>query len=202
MDQPGRPMTGRPREVHFGGPDGMKINWDVNAPGVFGSERWSCPANHDFRPGVTYRLKLSNIPGRPGLEFYPTLEVAATVPQTEAYLAYHSIPLAFTPEDFDQVTSGNFVAKVVYLPDPAFQELALDGIETMVSTRPRGPAWIRSPRPIAGGPSWQSFVWAIRTCRPPAGRNRDKRPRSPPPRPRRPPGRSRWWSQPGYGAGG
>ena len=41
----------------------------------------------------------------------------------------------FTPEDFDQVTSGNFVTKVLYLPDPAFQELALAGVETLVSTR-------------------------------------------------------------------
>ncbi len=31
--------------------------------------------------------------------------------------------------------SGNFVTKVIYLPDPEFQELALAGVETLVSTR-------------------------------------------------------------------
>jgi hypothetical protein len=41
----------------------------------------------------------------------------------------------FTPEDFDQVTSGNFVTKVIYLPDSEYQELALAGVETLVSTR-------------------------------------------------------------------
>jgi hypothetical protein len=41
----------------------------------------------------------------------------------------------FTEEDFDQVLSGNFVTKVIYLPDPEFQELALAGVETLVSTR-------------------------------------------------------------------
>jgi hypothetical protein len=35
----------------------------------------------------------------------------------------------------DQVLSGNFVTKVIYLPDPEFQELALSGVETLVSTR-------------------------------------------------------------------
>jgi hypothetical protein len=41
----------------------------------------------------------------------------------------------FTEEDFDQVLSGNFVTKVMYLPDPEFQELALAGVETIVSAR-------------------------------------------------------------------
>jgi hypothetical protein len=50
-------------------------------------------------------------------------------------LAHNAIPAQFTEEDFDQVLSGNFVTKVIYLPDPEFQELALAGVETLVSTR-------------------------------------------------------------------
>jgi hypothetical protein len=57
------------------------------------------------------------------------------MPRTEAFLAHNAIPVQFTPEDFDQVRSGNFVTKVIYLPDPAYQELALAGVETLVSTR-------------------------------------------------------------------
>ena len=34
-----------------------------------------------------------------------------------------------TEEDLDQVTSGNFVTKVVYLPDPEYQELAVAGVD-------------------------------------------------------------------------
>ncbi len=56
-------------------------------------------------------------------------------PRTDAYLAHSPIPVQFTEEDFDQVVSGNFVTKVIYLPDPEFQELALAGVETLVSTR-------------------------------------------------------------------
>ena len=44
--------------------------------------------------------------------------------------------MQFTAEDFDQVVDGgNFVTKVIYLPDPKYQELAVSGVETLVSTR-------------------------------------------------------------------
>ncbi len=61
--------------------------------------------------------------------------MAPVTPRTDAYLAHSPIPVQFTEEDFDQVVSGNFVTKVIYLPDPEFQELALAGVETLVSTR-------------------------------------------------------------------
>ena len=93
------------------------------------------PGRHNFPQAAIYRLKLTNIPGREGVELYPTLEVGPTTPRTEAYLAHNAIPAQFTEEDFDQVLSGNFVTKVIYLPDPEFQEYALAGVETLVSTR-------------------------------------------------------------------
>ncbi len=66
----------------------------------------------------------------------PTIEVAPTTPGTDAYLAHNAIPVQFTSEDFDQVIDGgNFVTKVIYLPDPKYQELAVSGVETLVSTR-------------------------------------------------------------------
>ncbi len=80
-------------------------------------------------------MKLTDIPGYPGVELYPTLEVAPTVPRTEAFIAHNFIPFQLTDDDFKQVLSGNFVTKVIYLPDPEYQELALAGVETLVSTR-------------------------------------------------------------------
>ena len=80
-------------------------------------------------------MKLTSIPSRAGVELYPTLEVGPTLPRTSAFLAHNAIPVKFTEEDFDQVLTGNFVTKVIYLPDPEFQELALAGVETLVSTR-------------------------------------------------------------------
>ena len=103
--------------------------------GAFDSEPLICPGRYNFPQGAIYRLKLSNIPGRPAVELYPTLEVGPMMPRTEAFLAHNAIPVQFTEEDFDQVLTGNFVTKVIYLPDPQYQELALAGVETLVSTR-------------------------------------------------------------------
>jgi len=133
--QPTAPIPQRTSQVLFVGPEGMVINWDVSAPNQFDSEPLVCPGRYNFPQGAIYRLKLTNIPGHPGVELYPTLEVGPAMPRTEAFLAHNAIPVQFTPEDFDQVLSGNFVTKVIYLPDPEYQELALAGVETLVSTR-------------------------------------------------------------------
>ncbi|MEN1680384.1 MAG: hypothetical protein AAGJ46_12395 [Planctomycetota bacterium] len=130
-------MAGPPAasQIAFLGEDGLQVNWSVSGGAVFDSAPLVVPGRQDFPQGAIYRLKLSNIPGRPQVNLYPTLEVAPVTPRTDAYLAHAPIPIQFTEEDFDQVLSGNFVTKVVYLPDPEFQELALAGVETLVSTR-------------------------------------------------------------------
>jgi len=135
MYQPAVPTPSQTSQVAFVGPEGMVVQWDVGAPGAFDSEPLVCPGRYNFPQGAIYRLKLTNIPGRPGVELYPTLEVGPAVPRTEAFLAHNAIPVQFTQEDLDQVLTGNFVTKVIYLPDPEYQELALAGVETLVSTR-------------------------------------------------------------------
>ncbi|NBV46676.1 MAG: hypothetical protein EBR86_13825 [Planctomycetia bacterium] len=122
-------------QIGFIGPDGMHVRWDVSALGGFDSTPLVTPGRYDFAQGGIYRLKITDIPGRAGLELYPTLEVAPVTPRTDAFLAHNAVPFQLTEEDLDQVTTGNFVTKVVYLPDPDYQELAVAGVETLVSTR-------------------------------------------------------------------
>lgn len=122
-------------QIAFIGPEGAMVVWSALQPGQFDSEPLVAPARANFGQGALYRLKLTNLPGRPGVELYPTLEVAPVVARTEAYLAHNAIPLQFTEEDLDQVLSGNFVTKVIFLPDPEFQELAVAGVQELVSTR-------------------------------------------------------------------
>ena len=122
-------------QVGFIGPDGMQVRWDVSMAGGFDSTPLVTPGRYDFPQGAIYRLKITDIPGREGVELYPSLEVAPVAPRTAAFLAHNSIPFQLTEEDLDQVTTGNFVTKVVYLPDPCYQELAVAGVETLVSTR-------------------------------------------------------------------
>jgi hypothetical protein len=129
-------MGGYPTsQIGFIGSDGMNVHWDVGGPGLFDSEALVVPGRYNFPQGAIYRLKLTDIPGYPGVELYPTLEVAPTVPRTEAFIAHNFIPFQLDDNDFKQVLSGNFVTKVIYLPDAEYQELALAGVETLVSTR-------------------------------------------------------------------
>lgn len=122
-------------QVLFNRPDGMEIHYDVIGDGTFGSEPLYVPGRMEFGQGGIYRLKLTNIQGREGVELYPTVEIAAGSPRTGAYLAHNAIPLQFNPDDFEQVLSGNFVTKVIYLPDPEFQGSALVGVNVLVSNR-------------------------------------------------------------------
>ncbi|MEE2938334.1 MAG: hypothetical protein VYA84_20285 [Planctomycetota bacterium] len=132
---PQMPSTPPTMQLTFGQPEGMQIRYDVSGAGLFDSEPLVVPARQNFPQGGLYRVKLTNIPAREGVELYPTVELAYANPRTGAYLAHNSVPIQFTEEDFDQVLTGNFVTKVIYLPDPDFQGPALAGIDTLVSTR-------------------------------------------------------------------
>jgi hypothetical protein len=122
-------------QVLFARPEGMQIRWDISGVASFDSTPLIVPGRQNFPANGMYRMKLTNIAGKEGVELYPTLEIGPTTPRTEAFLAHNAIPVQFTEEDFEQVLAGNFVTKVIYLPDPEFQELALAGVETLVSTR-------------------------------------------------------------------
>ncbi|MDR1923791.1 MAG: hypothetical protein LBQ66_05400 [Planctomycetaceae bacterium] len=122
-------------QIKFGSPEALVIHYDAKVPGKFDSQPLICPAEAEFGFGNVYRLKLSNIPGRPGKELYPTLELAPPSARTMTYLVHCPIPIEFTDNDFDQVLSGNLITKVVYLPNREFQGLAVAGVAgTIVNT--------------------------------------------------------------------
>lgn len=133
----GMMMAGPPANVQvlFNRPEGMQLHYDVVGDGSFGSEPLYVPGRLEFPQGGIYRMKLTNIQGREGVELYPTVEIANGNPRTAAYLAHNAIPVQFTNDDFEQVLSGNFVTKVIYLPDPEFQGDALVGVDVLVSNR-------------------------------------------------------------------
>jgi hypothetical protein len=153
ISQPGVPgavaavgaLTGQPApysnartEIRFVGPAGMKIAWyapRTDGKAGFSTQFLEAPARYNFLQSSIYRLKLSDIPNRPGVDLYPTLEVPPANYKTSTFLAHSSVPLSFTEEDFEQVAAGNFVVKVIYLPDPQFQDLASTGPDEVVSSR-------------------------------------------------------------------
>jgi hypothetical protein len=123
-------------EVRFVGPDKMRISWcGMTADGRPAQGYVDVPGRYNFVQGAIYRLKLSNIPGLPGVELYPTLEVVPANARTETFLAHSAVPVSFTNEDFEQVQAGNYLVKVIYLPHPQFQDLAAAGPDEIISSR-------------------------------------------------------------------
>jgi hypothetical protein len=131
------PGPSRRTQIRFVKPAGMKVSWpDVGRDGKPKPEAniLGVPGRYNFSQGAIYRLKLSNIKGRPGLELFPTLEVVPSNPKTEAFLAHNAVPIEFTQEDIKRVLGSDFLVKVIYLPDPKFQD-SNGGIAEILSTR-------------------------------------------------------------------
>ncbi len=126
-------FAGCTSQVRFLGPEGMSVGWEIGQG--FADNQVIAPGRYNFPQGATYRLKMQGIPGREGLVLYPTLQVYPTHPTTDAYLSHNSLPVRLTDEDLDQIETNNFVTKVIYLPDAKYQELAIAGVEELVSTR-------------------------------------------------------------------
>jgi hypothetical protein len=124
--------TGQRTSVRFASPAGMKIAFQDPARGFIDAGR-EAPVRYNFPQGNIYRVRVSGIPNRPGKNYYPTIEVYPATMKTITFLSHSTVPVGFTDEDLDQVNSGNLVVKVIYLPDPQFQDLAV--AEEIVSTR-------------------------------------------------------------------
>jgi hypothetical protein len=116
----------------------MRVSWfggtGVDGQPGYDANQLQVPGRYNFAQAAIYRLKLTNIPNQ-DLVLYPTLEIVPASVKTATFLAHSSVPIAFTDEDFAQVKAGNFVVKVIYLPDPQYQDLATAGPSEVVSTR-------------------------------------------------------------------
>lgn len=133
FQMPRQPINMR-TSIYYASPDGMKITW--YGPNGWNDQALITPARYNYLQGGVYRLRLSSIPNRLEKVYYPTLEVIPTQEATATYLAHSSVPITFTDEDFEQVDSNNFLVKVIYLPNPANQDLAaVAGPNELVSTR-------------------------------------------------------------------
>jgi len=131
------PATNARTSIQFNDPPGMKITWQLPTGGFNDENAGLTTPNvrYNFMQGQVYRLRLSH-PRLLPRPLYPTLEVAPATPRTVTFLAHASVPVSFSEEDIRQATEGNLVVKVVYLPDPQFQDFAaVGGLEEIVSTR-------------------------------------------------------------------
>jgi RNA polymerase sigma factor (sigma-70 family) len=103
-------------QVRITGPLGMKVvvitaaRKDNELPSI------EVPERLDLGQGAIHQLKMIDIPNRPGITLFPTVEIPRSNETTEPFLTSSAISIEFTDEDFDHVRDGNAIQKVVYLP--------------------------------------------------------------------------------------
>lgn len=97
-------------------PAGVKV---TVLPGAPQAKSFDAQVVVGFRPGYAYRLELSNLPGYPGVNLYPTLEVVGSlVPRSGMNFLDFPAPVYLSTGDIERVMRGGMVMKAVYLEDP------------------------------------------------------------------------------------
>jgi hypothetical protein len=101
-------------QVRITGPVGMKV-CVLTPAGPGRPAPIEVPGRLNLEQGTLVRFKLADIPNRPGVELFPTVEIPMVDKATEPFVSSSAIPIEFTDEDLNQVTNGALVTKVVYL---------------------------------------------------------------------------------------
>ena len=68
--------------------------------------------------GPVYRFRVTEIPGQPGLELFPTIEVVDRLHPPPGEMLRFPIPIELTREELLSAAEGRFITRVIYLEDP------------------------------------------------------------------------------------
>jgi uncharacterized repeat protein (TIGR01451 family) len=106
--------------VRFQGPEGMIVEVLGPMPSPIPTADRTGLLTVGLQRGVGYRLRIANIPERPGVELFPVIEVVGHLHRPEGIdPGKYPIRVIFTLEDLDPVLAqGRLVTKVIYLEDP------------------------------------------------------------------------------------
>src|SRR5262249_24493739 len=106
--------------VRFQGPEGLAIEVLGPLPSPIPPGDHGGLLTVGLQRGVGYRLRIANIPERPGVELFPVIEAVRHLHRPEGIdPAKYPIRVGFTLDDLDPVLDqGRLVTKVIYLEDP------------------------------------------------------------------------------------
>src|SRR5262249_46586667 len=102
--------------VRFSGPPGVNVTlYQGQAQG----HTFPTPVTVGFRPGYTYRIKVSGFPDHPEACRFPSLEVSGTLqPPPRMRAADYPAPVDFTDADIAAIGGGALLTRVVVLEHP------------------------------------------------------------------------------------
>jgi len=106
--------------VRFQGPEGLGVEVLAPQPMPVSAGDGGGILTAGLQRGVGYRLRLSDIPHRPGLELFPVVQVVGHMHRpSEIDPGKYPIRVIFTDEElWDVADNGRMVTKVIYIEDP------------------------------------------------------------------------------------
>ena len=96
--------------------------------------------------GGVYRFRITKIPGAPGAELYPTIEVIDRTYPPPGLATSYPIQLVLDEEDFQAALNGQLVTRVIYLEDP---QTATPIVQTQEANRPMDVTQFDDPMDVA-----------------------------------------------------
>jgi hypothetical protein len=123
----GGPLSGYCQPVEIRAPQGARI-----APALgngFGQSQVD-RLLVGLQIGPVYRFKVTEIPGHPGVEVFPTVEMVDRMYPPPGQARRFPVPVELTQQELELAAEGQFVTRVIYVEDP---QLALPVAETPAS---------------------------------------------------------------------
>lgn len=111
----GGPLPGYFQPVEITAPGETQVALAMD--GLFDSPQ-PAPLRAGLLVGKVYRLRVTNIPLRPGQEVFPSVEIINRLYPPPGNEVKFPIPIDLTQEELELAVRGHFVVRVIYLENP------------------------------------------------------------------------------------
>ncbi len=123
----GGPLSGYCQPVEIRAPQGARIA-PATATGFLESRPTRLVVG--LAIGPVYRFRVTEIPGHPGVEVFPTIEMIDRLYPPPGQSLRFPVPVELTQQELEMAADGKFITRVIYVEDP---KLALPVAEKATS---------------------------------------------------------------------
>ncbi len=111
----GGPLSGYCQPVEIRVPEGARI---APAAGTGFADSREGKLLAGLRLAEVYRFKVTEVPGEPGVELFPTVEVIDRLYPPPGLRLRFPVPVELTRDELLMAAEGKFITRVVYVEDP------------------------------------------------------------------------------------
>lgn len=111
----GGPLSGYCQPVEIRAPQGARIAPAMGA-GFAGAQPDRLLVG--LQIGPVYRFQVTEIPGHPGIEVFPTVEMVDRLYPPPGQSLRFPVPVDLTQRELEMAADGRFVTRIIYVEDP------------------------------------------------------------------------------------